>query len=139
MTTSANDLKAASPLSIPREELITILQEKLKEMQALRDVGQEESKTLNAPINEAIAAFSPDEMLAIFQEYFTINVAHLADYKRTKRFVPEAEKVPAEEERLGNVIGLLQASTDPKIELDSSSEIYNTAVHAVKALGLRGF
>lgn len=137
MTTNINDLKGATPLSVPRESLIEILQEKLDETAALRDEGLEDAKKADAPVLEAIALFTPDELLSIFRSYFTVKVPDLLAHKREQTFVPEEEKVPADEERMQNVINLLHASTDAVIELDSSSELYSAAVQATKSNRLR--
>lgn len=131
-----SDLKAANPLTVPREALIELIQAKLTELQGLRDAGQVESKALDGPVHAAIAAFSEDELLAIFKAYFTIKVDDLSQFKRDKTFVPKAEKIPETEQRLANVIALLMASEDVNIELDSSSELYAMAADTIAQLRL---
>lgn len=112
------------PLNVKRVDVISALQKRADEEEAKRKEESERIESLKKDAKEAIAKFTPDEMYAIFNSYFTTEAEDLVRYQEQKRFVPEESKPTKVETDIERAVRVLNMSPDETIELRPDSDIY---------------
>lgn len=113
------------PLTIPRETLITRLQENLDAEVAKRTEAEAEQTKAREEVLAAIAEFTPDELYNIFFSRWVVDLDGLKLAKERKTWVTEEIKPTKKESDLEKFVRILGYASDKDIELLPNQELFS--------------